>query len=374
MSSSERSCTSSQRLGILAEEMLARVGAAVELVVLVLAVADFVHALLQPPRLVAREQRVPQPAPDHLDHVPARAAEDALELLDDLAVAAHRSVEALQVAVDDEDQVVQLLATGEPDGSQRLGLVAFAVAQEGPHLAVAVVDQAAILLVAHHVRLVDRLDRAEAHRHRRELPVIGHQPRVRVGRQPAPVDFAAEIVELLLAEPPLEIRASIHPGRAVPLEEHQVTRLAGAVAAEEIIETHVVERGAREERRDVAAEALVIVVGAHHHRERVPADQRADAPVDEEVAGHALLRLGRNGVAITRGDCRRQAHAGTGGVVGEPFQQVSRAGLAAIAHHGFQRFQPFAGFRGIDILLHEYSCAWAGRTAYCPGGFGLAPV
>ena len=35
---------------------------------------------------------------------------DGFEFLDDLAVAAHRAVEPLQVAVDDEDQVVELLA------------------------------------------------------------------------------------------------------------------------------------------------------------------------------------------------------------------------------------------------------------------------
>ena len=40
-------------------------------------------------------------APQDLDHVPARAEEQRFELLDDLAVAAHRPVEALQVAVDD---------------------------------------------------------------------------------------------------------------------------------------------------------------------------------------------------------------------------------------------------------------------------------
>ena len=34
----------------------------------------------------------------------------------------------------DEDQVVELLARGQRDGAQRLRLVAFAVAQEGPDL------------------------------------------------------------------------------------------------------------------------------------------------------------------------------------------------------------------------------------------------
>jgi hypothetical protein len=38
----------------------------------------------------------------HLDDVPARAAEDGFQFLNDFSVAAHRAVEPLQVAVDDE--------------------------------------------------------------------------------------------------------------------------------------------------------------------------------------------------------------------------------------------------------------------------------
>ena len=102
-----------QRLGVLAEEVLAGVRAAVEFVVLQLAVADLIHALLQHARLVALQQRIPLATPDHLDHIPAGAAEHPLQFLDDLAVTAHRAVEALQVAVDHEDQVAQLLATGQ---------------------------------------------------------------------------------------------------------------------------------------------------------------------------------------------------------------------------------------------------------------------
>ena len=99
--------------------MLARVGAAVELVVLVLAVADLVHALLQDAVHVARQQRIPAAAPDHLQHVPVRAAERTLQLLDDLAVAPDGPVEALQVAVDHQHQVVELLACRDVDGAAR---------------------------------------------------------------------------------------------------------------------------------------------------------------------------------------------------------------------------------------------------------------
>ena len=99
-----------EQLRVLAEEVLAHVGAVARLERLVLAVDGLLHAREQPALGVAREQLVPARAPDDLDHVPARAAEHGLELLDDLAVAAHRPVEPLQVAVDDEDQVVELLA------------------------------------------------------------------------------------------------------------------------------------------------------------------------------------------------------------------------------------------------------------------------
>ena len=49
------------------------------------------------------------------------APEIAFQFLDDLAVAAHRAVEPLQVAVDDEDQIVQILAGGQGDGAQDSG-------------------------------------------------------------------------------------------------------------------------------------------------------------------------------------------------------------------------------------------------------------
>src|SRR5690606_22683807 len=99
---------------------------------LVVAVGGVVHQVDQRAVLVRLEQRVPLTAPDDLDDVPAGAAEEALELLDDLAVAADRAVESLQVAVDDEREVVQTLLRGELQHAARLRLVHLAVAEEGP--------------------------------------------------------------------------------------------------------------------------------------------------------------------------------------------------------------------------------------------------
>ena len=89
-------------LGMAAEEVLARVRAAFGFERLVLAVDALFHRLAEEPVLIAREQRIPTRAPDHLDDVPTRALISGFELLNDLAVAAHGPVEPLQVAVDDE--------------------------------------------------------------------------------------------------------------------------------------------------------------------------------------------------------------------------------------------------------------------------------
>src|SRR3712207_4721180 len=149
------------------------------------------------------------------DDVPARAAEDRLELLDDLPVAAHGAVEALQVAVDDEDEVVELLAAGHRDGAERLGLVRLAVPEERPHLAPRRLGDPAALEVHHEPGLVDRHDRPEAHGDRRELPEVRHQPGMRVRghalavESARVVDLLAEAPELVLAETPLEQRPRV---------------------------------------------------------------------------------------------------------------------------------------------------------------------
>ena len=114
------------------EEVLPDVGAAHHRELLELAVDGAVHLLDQDAVPIAGQELVPLAAPDDLDDVPAGAAEDRLQLLDDLAVAADGPVEALQVAVDDERQVVQALVGGDVKRAERLGLVGLAVAQERP--------------------------------------------------------------------------------------------------------------------------------------------------------------------------------------------------------------------------------------------------
>ena len=123
------------QLRILVEEVLAVEAPVGRRVGLELAVDSLVQPLQQHRLLIAREERIPVRTPQHLDHVPTRAGEEAFQLLHDRAVAAHRAVEPLQVAVDDEDEIVEPLARGERQARERLGLVHLAVADKAPNLA-----------------------------------------------------------------------------------------------------------------------------------------------------------------------------------------------------------------------------------------------
>jgi len=115
------------------------------------------------PGLVLRKQRIPFGAPHDLHNIPAGATECGLKLLDDLAIATYRAIEALQVAVDDEDEIVQAFAHRHRNRAHRLRLVHLPIAKERPDLAVSRFDHPAMLHVAHEAGLVDGHHRAEAH-------------------------------------------------------------------------------------------------------------------------------------------------------------------------------------------------------------------
>src|SRR5688572_5934362 len=277
--------------------MLSNVLARLDGVLLILAVNDLAHALDQQAIVILLEQAVPLSTPDHLDDIPSGAAEDRFELLNDLTVAANRTVEPLQIAVDDEDQVVEFLARGQRDRAERFRFVGLTVAEKRPHLRVRALLETAIFQVAHEARLIDRHDRAEAHRDRGELPEVGHQPRMWIGREPAArFQFAAEVLQLLGREPSLEERTRVDAGRRVSLEVNDVAVVVLALALEEMVEADLVQGGRRGKCRDVTTDPVFRLVRLHHHCERVPADKALDATLDLAAAGERRLILWGNGV------------------------------------------------------------------------------
>src|SRR5207342_1290395 len=147
---------------------------------------------------------------------------------------------------------------------ERFGLVHLAVAHEAPHLAPGGFGEAAMLEIAHEARLVDREERPDAHRARRELPELRHEPRMRIGAQAVPRGLAPVVVELLAGEPPLEVRARINAGRGMRLEIHEIALLA---RAEEVVEADLEEIRRGGIARDVPAQLRRFTIRTHDHRE-----------------------------------------------------------------------------------------------------------
>ena len=206
-------CDHGRGATVAGEEVFPDEAAGLGLVGLEVTVGGRVEQIDEGSVVVGRQERVPFASPDDLDDVPAGAAEVGFQLLDDLAVATDRSVEALQVAVDDEREVVEPFAGGDAEGSQCLGLVHLAVADERPDVLAAGVLDAAVVEVSVEPGLVDGADRAEAHRDGGELPEVGHQPGVWVGREAAALagvrDLLTEAVQMMCAQASFEEGAGV---------------------------------------------------------------------------------------------------------------------------------------------------------------------
>ncbi len=336
---------------VVAEEVLADVRARLGGVRLELAVRRDVHLVDQHAVPVLRQQRVPGAVPDQLDHVPAGAPEDRLQLLDDLAVAADRAVQPLEVAVDHEGQVVQALAGGQGELAERLRLVHLAVAEERPHVRPGGVGDAARLHVAVHPRLVDRAERAEAHGDRRELPEVRHRARVRVAGQAVRVLrlLLPEAVQLLRAEPVEHVRARVDAGGGVALEEDLVAAVALVLAAEEVVEADVVQRGGGGEGGDVAADADARALRARDHDGRVPAGRVQDLALDLLVAREERLALGGDRVDVVRAAHLGHGHAPLAGALDQTQHEIAGPLPAALVDGGVQGVEPLPGLFGIEV-------------------------
>ncbi|CAM5305927.1 hypothetical protein TPAU25S_00101 [Tsukamurella paurometabola] len=338
---------------IAAEEVLTDEGAVVRLEGLVVAVRRGVHDVHQRAVAVLVQQLVPLATPDHLDHVPAGTAEEGLQLLDDLAVAPHRPVESLQVAVDHEGQVVEALGRGDLNLAARFGFVHLTVAQERPDVLIRRVLDAAVVQVMIEARLHDRVHRAQTHRHRRELPEVRQQTGVRVRGKA----LALVLVRLLLAEAvhPLsrdtafEERAGVDAGGGVTLNEHLVAAARVLLAPEEVVEAHLVQRRRAGVGGDVPADAHAGALGAVDHDRGVPSDPGAVPALDLLVAGEPRLEIGGDGVHVIRGRERRDRHPVLAGALQESQHQVAGAGRPVGGYQVVERLEPFAGLLRVDV-------------------------
>src|SRR6185437_5174787 len=144
----------------------------------ILAVDHFAHALDEKTFCIALEDGIPFAAPENLDDIPAGAPECGFKFLNDLSIAAYGPIEALQIAIDDEDEVVELFSGRKRDRAERFGLVGFAIAEERPNFCIRFWLQAACFEVTCKARIVNRHQGAQSHSNSWKFPEIRHQPRV----------------------------------------------------------------------------------------------------------------------------------------------------------------------------------------------------
>src|SRR6185369_1431356 len=318
---------------------------------LVFAIDQLAHALDEEPFGILFEDGIPLAAPQNFDHVPASAAESGFKLLDDLSVAADGAVEALKIAIDDENQVVEIFTGSQGDGAERFRFVSFAVAEESPDFGVGFGFEAAIFQVAGKARLINGHQRAEAHRYRRELPEIGHEPRVRVGRKATTrLQLAAEILEFLGGKAAFQERARIDARRGVTLEVDGVPFEAVVAGAEEMVEANFVQGGGRGKRRDMSANVMFDAIRAHHHGQGVPAHQALDAALDFLIAGEFRFQPEGHGVGVRGIRGERKVDAGDGGVGAKALEDFGSHFGAAGLQDGVEGFKPLLYLEFVHIV------------------------
>ena len=348
-----------------AEELVPDVFAGGHAVLLVLAVHRLVHAVHEETISVLFQEGVPVAAPDALDDVPSRAPEDGLEFLDDLVVAPDGTVEPLQVAIDHEDEVVEVFDDRHGDGAEGLGFVHLSVAHHDPHLGIARFLDPPVFEVLHETGLVDARDCAEAHGHRGEFPEVRHQPGVGIGRQAGRIHFVAEVLELIFGDAAFEVGPRVDAGRGVALDEEKVAFVAAVPVAEEVVEPHLVERRGRRVGGDVPAYGGVGPVGPDHHGERVPAHDVLDAPFQVAVAGIGFLQFDGERVDVRRVGGEGQAYAGLGGPGLQRREDAAGPLRVALRNDVLNRFEPFVKFQrcyiGFHVRRHQASPGYSAR-------------
>src|SRR5262249_4336950 len=124
--------------------------------------------------VIGFQQLIPIRTPNHFDHVPASALEGSLEFLDDFSVSANWTVESLQVAIDDPDQIVQVFASGQSECAECFRFVRFAITNESPYFGLISISELPCAEITIEPRLINREQRPEPHADGWELPEIRH--------------------------------------------------------------------------------------------------------------------------------------------------------------------------------------------------------
>jgi hypothetical protein len=124
---------------------------------------------------------------------------------------------------------------------------------------------------------------------------------------------------------------------------------------------------------DVAAQFAIGLVGAHHHRQRIPAHDGSHALLDGEVAGEDGLVLHGHGVHIRRVQVGLPADALRARQAHQFLQQVPRPLRAFGGDQRQEGVAPLGGFFGVRIGPRCGRCRRE-QVVVCGGGVHAATV
>ena len=117
----------------------------------------------------------------------------------------------------------------------------------------------------------------------------------------------------------------------------------------EVVEADLVKKRSGLERRDVAAQLRGLLVRAQDHRDRVPADERADAALHRGVPREWRLLVGGDGVDVGGRPHVLNCGALVARTPDYALDQVMRPLRAVLLHDGVEGLEPLLSLDCIDI-------------------------
>jgi hypothetical protein len=144
------------------------------------------------------------------------------------------------------------------------------------------------------------------------------------------------------------------PGEACPWKNTWVATARSVVAAEEVVEPDLVERGRRGVGPDVPP-GTSLDVGAVDHDRGVPPDVAADPLLQRFVTGEIRLPLGRDRVDVVRGGQRRDADVLLASSLQDLQEQEPTADRPMLLDHRVEGLEPLArlGLVHVGVLVRD---------------------
>ncbi len=144
-------------------------------------------------------------------------------------------------------------------------------------------------------------------------------------------------------------RTRVDARRGMALEVDLITGCAVVLAAEEVVEADLVERGGAGVGGEVAADRLRTDVGPDHHDRGVPPDEGADAALEVLVARELRLHVGGDGVDIGGRDGGGEVDVGLARPFEEAHEQVAGTVPSAGTDDVVERGEPLRGLLGVVV-------------------------